>query len=108
MDVYDGSRPGTFTTVSRILLRPEAHEDGTRLRCEARHPAMADDQQHLRDEVTITVLCKYESRKYPRICRAHMHPLALTECALRSEYAYARMWPDQCCQDLTLVSILRS
>jgi hypothetical protein len=64
VDVYAGSRPLTFTTVSRILLTPTAEEDGTRMRCEARHPAMEDDKddkinfRHLKDEVTLKVLCE--------------------------------------------------
>ena len=64
VDVYAGSRPLTFTTVSRLRLRPSSADDGGRVRCVAAHPAIGDDERdlgrhpHLSDEATLTVLCK--------------------------------------------------
>ena len=62
MDVYAGSRPLTFTTVSRLRLRPSSADDGSRVRCVAAHPAVDDDDvgrhAHLSDEAVLTVLCK--------------------------------------------------
>ena len=59
-DVYLGSRPGTFITVSRVTLTPSADDDGAVLRCRAKHPAMdiGVEYPHLKDEAKITVLCE--------------------------------------------------
>ena len=59
--VYQGSRNGTFITVSKIKLRVSSADDSTQIWCKANHPAIIKDEiyHHLHAFANITVFCKY-------------------------------------------------
>jgi hypothetical protein len=61
--VYQGSRKGTFITVSKIKLTVSSADDLNQIHCKAEHPAIIKDEiyHHLQASANITVLCKYIS-----------------------------------------------
>ena len=58
--VYQGSRNGTYITVSKIKLRVTAEDDSATISCKAEHPAIMQGEiyHHLQASANITVLCK--------------------------------------------------
>lgn len=59
--VYQGSRNGTYITVSKIKMRVNAEDDGSTVSCRAEHPAIVQGEvyHHLQASANITVLCKF-------------------------------------------------
>ena len=58
--VYQGSRNGTYMTVSKVTLMTSASDDGAVIKCRASHPALvtAAIYPHLEDSVNLTIYCK--------------------------------------------------
>ena len=58
--VYQGSRNGTYITVSKIKLRVTAEDDSATISCKAEHPPIMQGEiyHHLQASANITVLCK--------------------------------------------------
>ena len=58
--VYQGSRNGTYMTVSKVTLMTSASDDGAVIKCRASHPALLTGAiyPHLEDAVNLTIYCK--------------------------------------------------
>ena len=64
--VYQGSRNGTYMTVSKVTLMTSASDDGAVIKCRASHPALVTGAiyPHLEDAVNLTIYCKTLLPKY--------------------------------------------
>ena len=87
--VYQGSRNGTYMTVSKVTLMTSASDDGAVIKCRASHPALVTGAiyPHLEDAVNLTIYCKSRITPIPEIA-FYLQNLRSFEilCALFSQH----------------------